>query len=254
MFKFVIIYGGFGFVGCYIVCCMVKEGWCVCVVVCNLNEVLFVKFYGVVGQVEFVFCNICDDVSVVVVMNGVDVVVNCVGILVEIGKNMFDVVQVDGVECVVCIVFEVGVVKLVQIFVIGVDIELESEYFCIKGEGEVVVVVVFFGVVILCFLIIFGIEDGFFNCFVGMICFGLVLLVVGVDMQFQLVWVDDVVQVVVVLIIKDVDVGVYEFGGLDVYIFCEMMQVMLMVIKCCCLILNILFGIVNIIVLIVGVV
>lgn len=65
MFKFVMIYGGLGFVGCYIVWCMVKEGWCVCVVVWWFNEVLFVKFYGFVGQVELILCNICDDVLVV---------------------------------------------------------------------------------------------------------------------------------------------------------------------------------------------
>jgi NADH dehydrogenase len=252
MSKLVTIYGGSGFVGRYIARRMAKEGWRVRVAVRNPNEALFVKPYGVVGQVEPVFCNIRDDASVAAVMNGADAVVNCVGILAETGKNTFDAVQADGAERVARIASEAGVAKLVQISAIGADTESESEYSRTKGEGEAAVVAAFPGAVILRPSIIFGTEDGFFNRFAGMTRFGPVLPVVGADTQFQPVWVDDVAQAAVASITKDVDAGVYELGGPDVYTFREMMQVMLTVIKRRRLILNIPFGIANIIAPIAG--
>lgn len=252
MSKLVTIYGGSGFVGRYIARRMAKEGWRVRVAVRNPNEALFVKPYGVVGQVEPVFCNIRDDASVAAVMNGADAVVNCVGILAETGKNTFDAVQADGTERVARIASEAGVAKLVQISAIGADTESESEYSRTKGEGEAAVVAAFPGAVILRPSIIFGTEDGFFNRFAGMTRFGPVLPVVGADTQFQPVWVDDVAQAAVASITKDVDAGVYELGGPDVYTFREMMQVMLTVIKRRRLILNIPFGIANIIAPIAG--
>ena len=67
MSKLVTIYGGSGFVGRYIARRMAKEGWRVRVAVRRPNEALFVRPYGVVGQVEPVLCNIRDDASVAAV-------------------------------------------------------------------------------------------------------------------------------------------------------------------------------------------
>ena len=96
MSRLVTIYGGSGFVGRYVARRMAKEGWRVRVAVRRPNEAMFVRPYGVVGQVEPVFCNIRDDASVASVMEGADAVVNCVGVLVESGKNSFDAVQAEG--------------------------------------------------------------------------------------------------------------------------------------------------------------
>ena len=89
MSQLVTIFGGSGFVGRYIARRMAKEGWRVRVAVRRPNEALFVKPYGVVGQVEPVLCNIRDEASVAAALQGADVVVNCVGVLAEIGKNSF---------------------------------------------------------------------------------------------------------------------------------------------------------------------
>ena len=96
MAKLVTIYGGSGFVGRYIARRMAKQGWRVRVAVRRPNDAIFVRPYGVVGQVEPVLCNIRDDASVAAVMQGADAVVNCVGILAESGKNSFEAVQRDG--------------------------------------------------------------------------------------------------------------------------------------------------------------
>lgn len=90
MSKLVTIYGGSGFVGRYIARRMAKDGWRVRVAVRRPNEAIFVRPYGVPGQVEPILCNIRDDASVRAAMQGADAVVNCVGILAERGKNRFD--------------------------------------------------------------------------------------------------------------------------------------------------------------------
>ena len=254
MSKLVTIYGGSGFVGRYIARRMAKEGWRVRVAVRNPNEALFVKPYGVVGQVEPVFCNIRDDASVAAVMQGADAVVNCVGILEEAGKNTFGAVQADGAERVARIAAESDVAKLVQISAIGADAESQSEYARTKGEGEAAVVAAFPAAVILRPSIIFGSEDQFFNRFAGMTRFGPVLPVVGADTKFQPVWVDDVAQAAVAAVTTNAAAGVYELGGPDVYTFREMMDVMLGVVKRRRLVLNIPFGIANIIAPIAGMV
>ncbi|WP_299555773.1 SDR family NAD(P)-dependent oxidoreductase, partial [uncultured Tateyamaria sp.] len=93
MSKLVTIYGGSGFLGRYIARRMAKEGWRVRVAVRRPNEAMHVKPYGVPGQVEPVFCNIRDDASVAAAMQGADAVVNCVGVLNELGKNSFAAVH-----------------------------------------------------------------------------------------------------------------------------------------------------------------
>ena len=89
MSKLVTIFGGSGFVGRYVAERMAKKGWRVRVAVRRPNEALFVRQYGAVGQVEPVLCNIRDDASVLAAAAGADAVVNCVGILSEVGKNKF---------------------------------------------------------------------------------------------------------------------------------------------------------------------
>src|SRR6056297_2735137 len=113
MSKLVTIFGGSGFVGRYIARRMAKEGWRVRVAVRGVNEAMFVRPYGVVGQVEPVFCNIRDDASVSAVIKGCDAVVNCVGVLDEVGKNTFEAVQAQAPARVARIAAEMGVTRMV---------------------------------------------------------------------------------------------------------------------------------------------
>ena len=113
MAKLVTIFGGSGFVGRYIARRMAKAGWRVRVAVRNPEEALFVRPYGVVGQVEPVFCNIRDDASVMAVAQGADAVVNCVGVLDERGKNTFAAVQAEAPGRIARIAAQLGVDQMV---------------------------------------------------------------------------------------------------------------------------------------------
>lgn len=240
MARLVTIYGGSGFVGRYIARRMAKAGWRVRVAVRRPNEAIFVRPYGVVGQVEPVFCNIRDDRSVADVMQGADAVVNCVGVLAEIGKNTFDAVQSDGAERIARIAAEQGVSRMVQISAIGADLQSNSDYARTKAEGEAAVLKHMPKATILRPSIIFGPEDEFFNRFAGMTRLSPVLPVVGADTRFQPVYVDDVAQAAV-LGVTGTASGVYELGGPVTLNFRELMNLMLTVIRRRRLVLNIPF-------------
>lgn len=241
MTKLVTIYGGSGFVGRYIARRMAKDGWRVRVAVRRPNEAIFVKPYGVVGQVEPILCNIRDDNSVRAAMQGADAVVNCVGILAESGKNTFDAVQSEGAGRVARIAAEAGISTLVHVSAIGADADGESDYQRTKAEGEAAVLEHMPNAVILRPSIVFGPEDQFFNRFAGMTRLGPILPVVGADTKFQPVYVDDVAKAACVAVAGEAEPGIYELGGPDINTFRELMQHMLTVIRRRRLILNIPF-------------
>lgn len=241
MSKLVTIYGGSGFVGRYVARRMAKEGWRVRVAVRRPNEALFVRTYGAVGQVEPVMCNIRDDDSVRAAMMGADAVVNCVGILVNEGRNKFDAVQTEGAARVARIATELGAANLVQISAIGADAQSDSDYARSKAEGEAAVLAAYPNAVILRPSVIFGTDDRFFNRFAGMARLGPVLPVVGAETMFQPVYVDDVARAAVAGALGLAEPGIYELGGPDVLSFRDLMAEMLRLVNRRRIVLNIPF-------------
>ncbi|KIN74344.1 complex I NDUFA9 subunit family protein [Sulfitobacter guttiformis] len=240
MSKLVTIYGGSGFVGRYIARRMAKAGWRVRVAVRRPNEAIFVKTYGVVGQVEPVLCNIRDDASVASVMSGADAVINCVGVLSERGKNSFEAVQSDGPARIARLAQEAGITCMVHISAIGADLDSDSDYARTKAEGEAGVLRHQPDALILRPSIVFGSEDAFFNRFAGMARMSPVLPVVGASTRFQPVYVDDVAQAAVMGVVGNVK-GIYELGGPVTMNFRDLMALMLEVIRRRRLVLNIPF-------------
>lgn len=230
MSKLVTIYGGSGFVGRYIARRMASEGWRVRVAVRRPNEAIFVKTYGVVGQVEPILCNIRDDASVASAMHGADAVVNCVGVLNELGKNGFGAVQDEGAGRMARLAAEQGISRMVHISAIGADANSDSEYARTKAAGEAAVLTHMPDAVILRPSVIFGTEDQFFNRFAGMTRISPFLPIFGADTRFQPVFVDDVAQAAVKGVLGQAAPGVYELGGPEAKTFRELMRQMLEVI------------------------
>ena len=231
MTKLVTIFGGSGFIGRYIAHRMAKRGWRVRVAVRRPNEAIFVKTYGVVGQVEPILCNIRDDASVEEALNGADAVVNCVGILIEDKKNTFAAVQHSGAERIGRLSKEVGIKSLVHISAIGADENSSSIYSSTKAKGENAIVSNFPNAVILRPSIVFGQEDQFFNRFAKMATMAPVLPLIGADTRFQPVFVDDVAKAAEAALLGSVPKGIYELGGPEIKNFRELMILMLKIIK-----------------------
>jgi NADH dehydrogenase len=231
MSRLVTIFGGSGFVGRYIARRMAKEGWRVRVACRRPNEALFVKPYGVPGQVEPLACNIRDDASVRSLIRGADAVVNCVGVLNSLGANTFEAVQAEGAERIARLASAERVQTVVHVSAIGADAGSDSDYARTKGEGEAAVLAAFPTAVILRPSVVFGTEDSFFNRFAAMTRFGPILPVVGAKTRFQPVFADDVAQAAVKGVLGQAAPGIYELGGPEVDSFRGLMGRMLHVVQ-----------------------
>ena len=155
--------------------------------------------------------------------------VNCVGILVNQGKNKFEAVQTEGAARIARIATEMNVARLVHVSALGADAASDSASARSKAEGEAAVLEAFPGAVILRPSIIFGTEDQFFNKFAAMTRFGPVLPLIGGNTRFQPVFVDDVARAAVMGVLGQAQ-GTYELGGPDVDTFKGLMARMLEVV------------------------
>jgi NADH dehydrogenase len=225
------IFGGSGFIGRYVTQRMARAGWRVRVAVRRPDEAGFVRTYGVVGQVEPVQANIRDDASTRRAIRGADAVINCVGILVEGGKQSFEAVVGEGAGRVARIAAEEGVARLAQVSAIGADAASDSRYAQAKAAGEAAVRGAFPEAVILRPSIVFGVEDQFFNRFAAMARLTPILPLVGAETRFQPVYVDDVAAAVERAAKGEAASGVYELGGPEVATFRELILRMLRIIR-----------------------
>lgn len=239
--RLVTIFGGSGFVGRYIARRMAKRGWRVRVACRNPNEAVFVRPYGVVGQVEPVQANVRDDDSVRAAIRGADAVVNLVAVLNSRGRQTFEALHVDAAARVARIAAEEGATRLVHTSAIGADADSDSHYSRTKGEGEAAVLDAFPDAIILRPSLIFGHEDELFNRFASMARLGPVLPIFGGNTLFQPVYVDDVAHAAEKAVTGAAEAGVYELGGPDVETLSEMMHRMLKVIRRRRLVLNLPF-------------
>lgn len=241
MTKLVTVFGGSGFLGRYVSQRMAQEGWRVRVATRRPNEALFVRTYGTPGQVEPVLCNIRDKRSVQNALAGADAVVNCVGILNEIGANSFEAVQNEGARRVARAAKQANVTSLVHLSAIGARDDAQSAYSRSKAAGEAAVLEQFPNAVILRPSVMFGVEDSFFNKFANLTKWGPVLPLVGGNTQMQPVFVQDVAKVAVAATLGKVNPGVYELGGPHVHTLGELVQMLLKIIERRRLVLNLPF-------------
>ncbi|MDO5603875.1 MAG: complex I NDUFA9 subunit family protein [Paracoccus sp. (in: a-proteobacteria)] len=216
MSKIVTIYGGSGFVGRQIARLMAREGWRVRVAVRRPSEALFVRAYGAVGQVEPVPCNIRDDQSVRAAMADADVVVNCVGIIVNEGRNRFDDVHTEGAGRIARLSAQAGVGRIVHVSALGADAESASRYLSSKAKGEAEVLSHRPDAVILRPSVIFGPGGGIYAKFAAMSGWGPVMAITGGQTLMQPVLVDDVARAAAEGVMGRAAPGIYELGGPDV--------------------------------------
>lgn len=224
----VTVFGGSGFIGRYLAQRMARQGWRVRVAVRRPNEALFVRTYGVLGQVVPVQANIRDDASCRYAIEGADAVVYAVGVLYSAGKNTFQAAQAEGPDRVARLAAEAGVERFCLLSAIGADAESPAEYARTKAAGEAAVRARFPSAVILRPSVVFGPEDAFFNRFAGMAMMSPALPVVGADTRFQPVYVDDVALAAEKACLGEAEPGAtYELGGPRVASFRELMELML---------------------------
>jgi NADH dehydrogenase len=222
----VTVFGGSGFVGRYVVQALAKTGCRVRVAVRRPAGAIHLQPLGSVGQIHAVQANLRDEASVRRAVEGVDGVVNLVGILQPSGKQSFNAIQARGAGVVARAARDAGARGMVHISALGASRSSRSLYARSKAEGEEAVREAFRDATILRPSIIFGPEDDFFNRFASLARFTPFMpLIGGGKTRFQPVYVGDVAQAVVAGLDGRARTGApYELGGPKIYTFRELLD------------------------------
>ena len=228
------IFGGSGFIGRYIVQRLAQRGWILRIAVRRPDSALFLKPLGDVGQITPMAANIRHDASVAAAIEGVDHVINLVGVLYEHGPQRFAAVHAEGARRVASAARAAGVKRLLQMSALGADAGSPSLYARTKAEGEAMVREAFPEAVILRPSVVFGPEDDFFNRFAEIARFSPILpLIGGGKTRFQPVYVGDVADAAVAILDRPEDAPfapagkTYELAGPRIYSFKQLMELLL---------------------------
>lgn len=229
--KLVTVFGGSGFVGRHVVRALAKRGWRVRVAVRRPDLTNFLLPQGVVGQIHSIQANLRYQESIVRAVEGVDSVVNLVGILSERGAQRFSEVQHIGSERIAKACLNAGISNLVQVSAIGANSNSESIYARTKSLGEQSVLKSVPDAIVIRPSIIFGSDDSFFNKFGEMMRLSPCLPLIGGGVtKFQPVFVGDVAEAICRSLERQVDPGtVLELGGPEIRTFKECLEVLLQV-------------------------
>lgn len=226
--KLVTVFGGSGFVGRHIVKALARRGYRIRVAVRRPDLAGFLQPSGNVGQISFAQANLRFRNSIDRAVRGSDIVINCVGILFDSGRNKFDAVQDFGARAVAEAARAAGA-KLVHISAIGADSGSNSDYARTKGLAEKAIREILPEAAIIRPSVVFGPEDDFFNKFGNMARIAPFLpLIGGGKTAFQPVYVGDVAEAVARIVDGTVPAGrIYELGGPEVLTFRQCLEVML---------------------------
>ncbi len=223
------VFGGSGFVGRYTVGELARRGYRVRVAVRRPDRALFLKPLGDVGQITPIAANIRDDASVAAAVEGVDTVINLVGVLYETGAQRFQAVHAEGAGRIARFAAAAGVGRMIHVSAIGAAPDVAAEYARSKAAGEEAVREAFSAASIVRPSIVFGKEDDFLNRFAWIARLAPAIpLIGGGNTRFQPVYVGDV-AVGIARIAEDAGTAgrTYEFGGPEVYSFRELMEALL---------------------------
>lgn len=159
--------------------------------------------------------------SVDAAVDGAEVVINTVAILMQSGKQTFKALHVEGARTVAKAARKAGAKRFIHISAIGADRASPAAYAKTKAEGEDAVLQEFPEAVILRPSIIFGPEDEFFNRFASLAQMSPFLpLIGGGRTKFQPVYVGDLAAAIANAVEgAGKDGTIYEAGGPEVFTF-----------------------------------
>jgi uncharacterized protein YbjT (DUF2867 family) len=225
----VTVFGGSGFLGRYVIERLADRDVIVRVGVRDPEAGKHLKPLGQVGQVNVFPSDIRDEDAVRRAVDGVDAVINLVGILAQRGRQTFKAIHVDAPETMARAAVEAGCRAMVHVSAIGASRMAMSEYGRSKVAGEQAVRDAFPPATIVRPSVIFGPEDEFFNLFGGLARLAPALpLYGGGKTRFQPVYVADVADAILAALFDSAAAGkIYELGGPREYTFAELMEYLL---------------------------
>jgi NADH dehydrogenase len=229
--KTILVIGGTGFVGRYVVKVLAEQGFRVKVVSRNPSAVGAIKTMADVGQIAFISGDLAQPETILRHVKDAYAVVNLVGILFESGgKQNFNMLHAVGAEKLAQAATSFGVQHFIHMSALGVDRATSSLYAHSKMHGEKAVRMAFPDAVILRPSVMFGSEDNFFNQFAGMaMCLPVLPLIGGGNTKFQPVYVGDVARMMLAAILQPERANgrIFELGGARVMSMKQIMEYIL---------------------------
>lgn len=218
--QVVTVFGGTGFVGRYVVSRLAAAGASVRVVTRHPQRAYFLKTHGSVGQIVGIRGEYGSAAQIERLVSGSDIVVNCLGILFEKGKNTFARLHTEYPAWIGQACAATKVRTLIHISALGIN-ESASKYAKSKLSGEEALHKAFPSATILRPSVIFGPEDNFFNQFARLSrLLPFLPLFGGGKTKFQPVYVGDVAEAVFEAAVQEEARGrVYELAGPEILTF-----------------------------------
>jgi uncharacterized protein YbjT (DUF2867 family) len=220
----VCIVGGSGFVGSAVADHLCARGLRVRVLTRSRPRAMPL---AVLPTVEIMVCNPHEPAELARAFDGMDAVVNLVGILHERGRSTFRANHVELPRAVAEACRRAGVQQLLHMSALGADPAGPSAYQRSKGEGEAAVRAAAGTMPITIFRpsVIFGEGDRFLNLFATLVRLFPVIPLAAARARFQPVWVEDVARCFAESIGNPRAFGaVYELGGPKVYTLEELVR------------------------------
>lgn len=219
-YKQACIFGATGFIGRQISRELAKKGYIIKAATRVPERAFFLKTCGNVGQIVPYGCTYSDEASLNDAIKGCDLVVNCVGILYEKGKDTFAATHTELPRAIAKACKTQGVARFIHISALGCD-HTESKYGKSKYAGEQAILENFPAATILRPSLVFGAEDSFFNMFASMsVILPVLPLIGGGHTKFQPVYVGDVADAAIRCAGDDSTSGhTYELGGPEILTF-----------------------------------
>ncbi len=226
MTQTVMIFGGTGFLGSYVVSELARAGFRLNIITRDVIAASHLKTQGDVGQINLQYGDINKVETYEKLLTQTDIVVNMVGVLFEKGRQNFDNLHHKAPAKLAELASKNGVKKFVHISALGVDKATTSKYAKSKLQGENAILQAFPNATILRPSVIFGVEDNFYNQFAKMInWFHAAPLIAGGKTKFQPTYVVDVAKAIVKTCVDDVTSGkIYELGGGEIISFKQILQ------------------------------
>lgn len=229
----IIIFGGTGFLGRYIIQDLAQKGFEIIVITRDLEKALPLKVHGEVGQITPIIGDIHDPHFLKAIVHSADHVINLLGILYETKRQKFNDIHHLFPAHLATLCEEHQVKSFIHISALGASKRSASLYSRTKALGEEAVRKKFKKATILKPSVVFGAEDQFFNLFARLTCISPFLpLIGGGKTKLQPVFVNDIAKAVSKLIHTPALQGeTYELGGPEVASFKELMIFLLKTIK-----------------------
>jgi uncharacterized protein YbjT (DUF2867 family) len=216
----VLVLGGSGFVGRYVVNRLVRAGHRVIVLTRRREDA---RHLILLPTVDVVGGDVHDPATLARLMAGACGVVNLVGILNESGRQTFARVHVELVQKLIAAGRAAGVRRLLQMSALNADPAGPSRYQRSKGEAEAAIAASGLDWTIFRPSVIFGREDRFLNMFATLERLLPVMAIAAAQTRFQPVFVGDVAYCVAHALGDDATIGQkYALCGPDIYTLREL--------------------------------